>query len=96
MKKDIYSSYIGAKGVVFAWIGAALGPIFLLIGITENSFSHGFIGSLMLVVVLLSIKDGREARKAGVNSDFWVLTIVPIAILFVGIALAFLSYRGHI
>jgi hypothetical protein len=96
MKKDPYVTFIGAKGVVFSWIGAVVGPLFFIVGLTTISWVHSLIGAGMLIVVAVSIRDGLCARKAGINSDFVALTIVPFVLLLGGVGVAYAAHKGYI
>ena len=96
MCKDIYITYIGAKGVALSWIGAVLGPIFLLIGVTDKLWSHSLIGAGMLLVVIFLFKDGLTALRAGEKSDFTAFSVIPMLLLICGIGLAYVSHKGYI
>jgi hypothetical protein len=96
MRKDIYITYIGAKGVALSWIGAVLGPIFLLIGVTSQSWAHSLIGASMLLAVIFLFKDGLTALKAGEKSDFAAFSVIPMLLLVCGIGLAYFSHKGYI
>lgn len=96
MKKDTYVAFIGAKGVAFSWIGAVVGPLFFIVGLTTNSWVHSLIGAGMLVVIAVSIRDGLCARKAGINSDFVALAIVPFVLLLGGAGVAYAAHKGYI
>lgn len=96
MRRDIYVAYIGAKGAVLAWVGSALGPIFVLIGVIDKSWAHSLIGAAMLLVAALSIRDGLAALRAGVKTDFAAFSVVPLVLLPCGVALAFAAHAGHI
>ncbi|PAU52488.1 hypothetical protein BZL42_24185 [Pseudomonas indica] len=79
MNRDIYTTFLGAKGVAFAWIGAALGPIFL--GFSSNQQEHLVFGIGALILVALSFGEGIRALKHGSMSDFLVYMIVPALLL---------------
>ncbi len=80
MNRDPYITFIGAKGVAFAWIGSVLGP--LLVFSTLGDFKHAntYIGLVFILIVVLSIRDGFKAKKHGKTSDFFALAIMPIVI----------------
>lgn len=96
MKKDIYVAYIGAHWVAFAWVGAVLSPILLLIGAVDKSLPHALIGAGMLLVTGLSIRDGFTALRAGVRTDFVAFSVVPLVLLPCGVGLAVAAYMGFI
>ncbi|MCG8428804.1 MAG: hypothetical protein MI754_15730 [Chromatiales bacterium] len=79
MSKDIYTTFIGAKGVAFAWIGAAIAPPFLVIGTNPEYRSHLAVGIAALVAVLLSVINGAKGLKAKSTSYFLVYTLIPFA-----------------
>ncbi|WP_018417412.1 hypothetical protein [Teredinibacter turnerae] len=88
MSRDIYQTFIGAKGVAFAWIGAAIGPIFLVIGMAAEYRAHLAIGVVSLLLVAASIFDGVRALKANSWSGVIAFAVVPIVLLVGGIVLA--------
>jgi len=88
MSRDIYQTFIGAKGVAFAWIGAAFGPIFLVIGLNPEYRAHLVIGVVSLLLVAASIFDGVRALKANSWSGVVAFAVVPIILLVGGIVLA--------
>ena len=91
MDRNLYTTYIGAKGVAFAWIGALFGPVFLLIGFSNEFSAHFYVGGTALLIVLVSISDGFKGLKYGIKSDFVVFAVLPMILLVAGIALAWLS-----
>lgn len=96
MSRDIYTTYIGAKAVSLAWIGAAFGPIFLAIGLDGGFNAHFYIGVVSLATVFLAVLDGIKGLRHGVLSDFWACAVVPIVLLVMGVGLAWCAYRGYI
>ncbi len=91
MSQDIYQTYIGAKGVAFAWIGAAIGPTFFAIGLDPEYRTHLVIGVVCFVLVLLSVLDGAKALKAKSWSGVVAFSIVPIVLLVAGVVFAVMS-----
>ena len=91
MNRDIYQTFIGAKGVAFAWIGAAIGPIFLVIGLEPEYRAYLVIGVVSLMLVAASIFDGVRAFKANSWSGVVAFAIVPAALLVAGIVLAIME-----
>ena len=91
MGKDLYVRYIGSKGVAFAWIGAAIGPVLLIDGIIETHRANFAAGAVLLIIVALSIRDGIMALSYKLRNDFIVYTALPIAILVAGVLFAFIS-----
>jgi hypothetical protein len=94
MKSDPYVTFIGAKGVAFAWLGVALGPVFLLIGLDKTHRIHLVIGLVSLMLVALSVRDGIKAYKHGSISGFSAFAVVPAVLLVVGVIFAWLSGVG--
>ena len=91
MSRDIYQTFIGAKGVAFAWIGAAIGPIFLVIGLAPDYRAHLAIGVFSLVLVAASIFDGVRALKANSWSGVVAFAVIPILLLVGGVVLAIME-----
>jgi hypothetical protein len=91
MSQDPYVTYIGATGVAVAWIGASLGPTFLLIGVSEDRIAHLLVGVVLLGLALFSIRDGVKALKHGARSDFTVYSVIPALLLVAGILLAWMG-----
>ncbi len=94
MNNDLYTTYIGAKGVAFAWIGALIGPAFLLVGVIDKEIALSVIGVGSLAIVAASFHDGSQARKKRITSDYVVFTVVPGVLLLIGVAVAVLMYLG--
>ena len=80
MNRDPYITFIGAKGVAFAWIGSVLGPLFIISSLGNFKHANTYVGLVFLLIVVLSIRDGFKARKHGKISDFIALAIMPIVI----------------
>lgn len=80
MNRDPYITFIGAKGVAFAWIGSVLGPLFILSTFGDFKHANTYIGLVFILIVVLSIRDGFKAKKHGKTSDFIALAIMPIVI----------------
>ena len=80
MNRDPYITFIGAKGVAFAWIGSVLGPLFLIAGLGNPKEPVTYIGLAFLLIVAFSIRDGFKAKKHGIISDFIALSVMPILI----------------
>lgn len=82
MKKDPYTTFLGAKAVAFAWIGSIIGPLFMLVGLMDFEKPHFYIGLLFLIIVILTVRDGFKARRHGKSSDFIAMSIVPMLMPF--------------
>ena len=80
MNRNPYTTFIGAKGVAFAWIGSVLGPLFILSTLGDFKHVNTYIGLVFILIVLLSIRDGFKAKKHGKTSDFIALAVMPILI----------------
>ncbi|PHS62703.1 MAG: hypothetical protein COB09_14295 [Thalassobium sp.] len=91
MNRDIYQTFIGAKGVAFAWIGAAIGPIFLVIGLEPGYRVHLVIGVVSLLLVAASILDGVRALRANSWSGVIAFAVIPVMLLAGGVVLAFMD-----
>lgn len=91
MKRDMYQTYIGAKGVAFVWIGAALGSCFFIIGLNADSRAHLIVGIVSFILLIVSLFDGIKAFKARSWSDVFAFAIVPISLLIAGIAFVILE-----
>ncbi len=91
MNRDIYQTFIGAKGVAFAWIGAAIGPIFLVIGLEAGYRVHLVIGVVSLLLVAASILDGVRALRANSWSGVIAFAVIPVMLLAGGVVLAFMD-----
>lgn len=85
MKKDIYITFINAQGVALAWIGAIIGPLFLIVGLEENKKIHLLVGGVFLIIVAISIVEGIKAYNSGSKSDFLASTVIPSILLVAGI-----------
>ena len=88
MSRDIYQTFIGAKGVAFTWIGAVIGPIFLVIGQEPEYRAHLAIGAFSVLLVVASFFDGVKAFKANSWSGVFAFAVVPAVLLVAGIVLA--------
>lgn len=91
MSRDIYQTFIGAKGVAFAWIGAAIGPIFFVIGLEPEYRVHLLVGVVSLLLVAASIFDGFRALKANSWSGVIAFAVVPLMLLAGGVVLALIE-----
>jgi len=91
MSRDAYQTFIGAKGVAFTWIGAAIGPVFLRIGLDPDYGGHLVIGVVSLLLVAVSVFDGIKASRAKSMSGFIAFTVVPLALLVAGTVFALLA-----
>tara|TARA_R110001583_G_scaffold155959_2_gene307599 strand:- start:574 stop:861 length:288 start_codon:yes stop_codon:yes gene_type:complete len=80
MNRDPYITFIGAKAVAVAWIGSVLGPMMLLSTFGDFSHANTYIGAVLILIVILSIRDGFKAKKCGKTSDFIALAVVPMLI----------------
>jgi hypothetical protein len=80
----MYQTFIGAKGVAFAWIGAAIGPVFFVIGLESEYRRHLAVGIVCFILVIVSIVDGFKALKAGSWSGVVAYSVVPFALLVIG------------
>ena len=96
MKQDIYQTYIGAKGVAFAWIGAAIGPSFFVIGLEPEYRAHLAIGVVCLLFALVSIIDGFKALKVKSWSGVTVYTVIPAALMVAGVVFAVTSASSSV
>ena len=76
--RDPYITYMNAAGVAVAWIGSVLGPLFIFSTFGDFSHPNTYIGTALILVVLLSIKDGVKAKKNGNISGFIVMCLVPL------------------
>ncbi|MCV6620427.1 MAG: hypothetical protein OIF51_01585 [Cellvibrionaceae bacterium] len=85
MNQYMYQTYLGAKGVAFAWIGAAIGPSFFMIGLDPEYRTHLAIGIVCFVLVVASIFDGLKALKVKSWSGVIAFTVVPLVLLVVGV-----------
>ena len=85
MRRDIYTTYLEAGGVAFAWIGALVAPIFLTTGLEEGLTANFYIGIAALFIVFLAIYDGIKGLKRGVYSDFWVRAVVPLVLVLLSL-----------
>ncbi|HCS29175.1 MAG TPA: hypothetical protein DIW43_17080 [Spongiibacteraceae bacterium] len=88
MSRDIYQAFSGAKGVAFAWIGAVIGPIFLVIGLEPEYRAHLVVGVVSLLIVAASIFDGVKASSW---SGVIAFAVVPVILLAGGVLLAILE-----
>ena len=61
--RDPYITYMNAAGVAVAWIGSVLGPLFVLSTFGDFSHPNTYIGTVLILIVLLSIRDGIKAKK---------------------------------
>jgi len=93
MRRDFYTTFIGAKGVAFAWVGAFLGPVFIGIYLEARTNEHLWVGIGCLVISLLCIRDGLVGFKHGVVSDFVAYTFVTLVLLVVGISLTWTGFQ---
>lgn len=91
MKQDSYQTFIGAKGVAFTWIAAAIGPLFFVIGLQPEYRTHLVIGAVSFILVTVSVLDGIKALKANSWSGVFAFTIVPLTLLASGIVFALLQ-----
>lgn len=91
MSQDIYQTYIGAKGVAFAWIGAAVGPSFFVIGLDPDYRAHLAIGVVCFILVIVSTLDGIKALKAKSWSGVLAFSVVPIVLLVAGVIFSIIS-----
>ena len=94
MKHDQYITFIGAKGVAFTWIGAVIGPLFLVVGMEETHRSYLAIGIVSLILVALSVRDGIKAYNHGSISGFSAYALAPALLLVAGVIFAWLSSVG--
>lgn len=94
MNKDPCVTFIDAKGVAFVWVGAAIGPAFIAIGMGEAYRGHLAVGVIALILVGFSIRDGVKAIGNGSISDFLAFAIAPAILLVVGIFLAWIGFGG--
>ena len=94
MSRDLYTTYIGAKAVALAWIGAAFGPIFLAIGLEGGFSAHFYVGAVSLAIVFLAVLEGIKGLRHGVRSDFWACAVVTLVLLVGDVGLAWCAYRG--
>lgn len=92
MHRDAYSTFIGAKGVAFAWLRAAFGPAFLTIGLHPEHRAHLLIGIVAIVLVGLSLIDGTKAVRFGSLTGGLAYGAVPIVLLVAGSIYAW----GHV
>ncbi len=88
MKRDAYQTFIGAKGVAFTWIGAAIGPIFFVIGLEPEHRAHLVLGLISFILVAISVLDGVKALKVNSWPGVLAFSIVPVILLIVGIVFA--------
>ncbi|MEP0357357.1 hypothetical protein [Paraglaciecola sp.] len=82
-RRDPYITYMNAAGVAVAWIGSVLGPLFIFSTFGDFSHPNTYIGAALILVVLLSIKDGIKARKNRNISGFVAMCLVPLMLPFV-------------
>ena len=87
---DIYVKFLNAKAVAVAWIGAAIGPTFLWMGLQEDLTGHLIVGIALLTVTTLTIYSGSKAARHGAAySDKLVHLVLPSFLMLAGIALAY-------
>ena len=91
MSLDIYQTYLGAKGVAFAWIGAAIGPSFFVIGLEPEYRTHLAISIVCFLLVVASIFDGVKAIKVKSWSGVVAFSVVPLVLLVAGVLIATMS-----
>lgn len=80
--------------MAFSWIGAAIGPSFLLIGLGADRTAHLVVGIFLSGLALLSIGDGIKALKHDVISNFIAYTVVPASLLIAGSFFAWIGGSG--
>jgi len=91
MNQDIYQTYLGAEGIAFAWIGAAIGPSFFVIGLDPEYRTHLVIGVVCFVLVVASIFDGFKALKVKSWSGVVAFSVVPLVLLVAGVVFAIMQ-----
>tara|TARA_R110001632_G_scaffold231530_1_gene370292 strand:- start:549 stop:809 length:261 start_codon:yes stop_codon:yes gene_type:complete len=74
---------MNAAGVAVAWIGSVLGPLFVLSTFGDFSHPNTYIGTALILIVLLSIRDGIKAKKNGNLSGFIAMCLVPLILPFI-------------
>ncbi|BBB30213.1 hypothetical protein [Neptunomonas japonica] len=90
MSKDIYQTFIGVKGVAFAWLGAAFGPLFIAIGLEPEYRTHLVVGCVGILIALACMLDGFRAFKANSKSGFLAFTVTPVILLLAGSTYSFI------
>ncbi|MCW8108982.1 hypothetical protein OPS25_10800 [Alteromonas ponticola] len=74
---------MNAAGVAVAWIGSVIGPLFIFSTFGDFTHPNTYIGAALILVVLLSIKDGIKARKNRNMSGFVAMCLVPSILPFI-------------
>ncbi len=91
MNQDPYVAFVNAKGNAFtavtAWLGSALGPIYIFIGWGEYSDWPLYVGIGLTIYVLLSIRKGFKALNKGIRTDFIVYSVIPLLIPLVTVVI---------
>lgn len=85
MRRDLHLSFLSAQAVAVAWIGALIGPVFVLIGLGNGFSAHFYIGVVLVLVVIATIREGFQQRRRNNKSDLIVYCIIPISFLALGV-----------
>ena len=96
MNTDAYKTFIGAKGVAFAWIGAVFGPALLYIGLQSVGSTEFWVGLVLTIIFLMCMVDGIRALKYSAYSDFIAYAVVPVSLFLCLVTWALLGSNGYL
>jgi len=77
MSQRPYKRKIGTVLVPHLWIGAAIWPILLFLGLSDLTEFYFYLSLFFIGSTAFCIHQGWYAFKHGEYSDFVVLTVVP-------------------
>lgn len=80
MNQNLYIKFLGAKAVAIVWVGSVLGPMMIMSTFGDFSHENTYIGIVLTLIVILSIRGGFKAKKHGKTSDFIALAVMPMLI----------------
>ena len=78
MRREPYKRKIGVMLVPHLWIGAALWPFLLYLGLSDLTEFYFYLSLFFIGSTAFCIHQGWNAYKHSEYSDFAVLAVVPI------------------
>ena len=78
MSQEPYKRKIGVMLVPHLWIGAAIWPFMLVLGLDDMMQFHFYLALFLMCAAFYSMNQGWYAYKHREYSDFAVLAVVPI------------------
>ena len=93
---DAHQSFLTAKSLVFAWLGAAFGPSMVLMGVFTGQILLALFGALFAFVAVAEFRAGLAPSGFGKRTDFILRSVVTAALAVLGCVFSILMITERV